>query len=143
MLGAAIAWFVDVPQRVTGPTDVPRESRVVLLKDPEGDAGILVDRVQGVVRLPLSKLEPAPQLGLERRAVAGLGRADGNLYILLDVEAALARLQTDVQYRMFDNLAVGLGYNRLDVEADSARAGNSGRLRVKAGGPALFLRASF
>lgn len=82
--------LVDVPQRVTGPTDVPRESRVVLLKDPEGDAGILVDRVQGVVRLPLSKLEPAPQLGLERRAVAGLGRADGNLYILLDVEAALA-----------------------------------------------------
>jgi purine-binding chemotaxis protein CheW len=82
--------LVDAPQRITGPADVPRESRVVLLKDPEGDAGILVDRVQGVVRLPLSKLEPAPNLGGECRAVAGLGRADGTLYILLDVEAALA-----------------------------------------------------
>jgi hypothetical protein len=60
-----------------------------------------------------------------------------------DVEAALARLQADVQYRLFDNLAVGLGYNRLDVEADSGRVGDSGRVRVKAGGPALFLRASF
>jgi purine-binding chemotaxis protein CheW len=82
--------LVEVPQRVTGPADVARECRVVLLKDPEGDAGILVDRVQGVVRLPLSKLEPAPNLWADRRAVAGLGRADGNLYILLDVEAALA-----------------------------------------------------
>lgn len=79
-----------VPFRVTGPGDVPRETRVVLLKDAEGDAGILVDRVRGVVRLLLSKLEPAPSLGAERRAVAGLGRSDGHLYILLDVEQALS-----------------------------------------------------
>lgn len=77
------------PPRVTGPSDVPRESRVVLLKDAEGDAGILVDKVRGVVRLPLSKLEPAPTVGGDRRAVAGLGRKDGELYILLDVEQAL------------------------------------------------------
>lgn len=79
----------STPNRVSGPADVPRETRVVLLKDPEGDAGILVDRVKGVVRLLLSKLEPAPTLGAERRAVAGLGRKDGQLYILLDVEQAL------------------------------------------------------
>ena len=79
----------STPQRVAGPGDVPRETRVVLLKDLEGDAGILVDRVRGVVRLMLSKLEPAPSLGAERRAVAGLGRKDGHLYILLDVGQAL------------------------------------------------------
>ncbi len=79
----------STPHRVSGPADVSRETRVVLLKDPEGDAGILVDRVRGVVRLLLSKLEPAPSLGAERRAVAGLGRKDGQLYILLDVEQAL------------------------------------------------------
>jgi purine-binding chemotaxis protein CheW len=79
----------STPHRVSGPADVPRETRVVLLKDAEGDAGILVDRVRGVVRLLLSKLEPAPSLGAERRAVAGLGRNEGHLYILLDVEQAL------------------------------------------------------
>lgn len=77
-------------RRVAGPGDVPRETRVVLLKELEGDAGILVDRVRGVVRLLLSKLEPAPSMGFERRAVAGLGRRDGDLFILLDVEQALA-----------------------------------------------------
>ncbi len=79
----------DAPRRVTGPSDVARENRIVLLKDAEGDAGILVDRVRGVVRLPLSKLEPAPSLGSEGRAVAGIGRRDGELFILLDVEQAL------------------------------------------------------
>lgn len=80
----------DVPRRVTGPSDVARENRVVLLKDAEGDAGILVDRVKGVVRLALSKLEPAPSLGTEGHAVAGIGRKDGELFILLDVDEALA-----------------------------------------------------
>lgn len=70
--------------------DVSRSARVVLLKDLEGDAGILVDRVEGVVKLQLSRLEEAPQLGIERNAIAGLGRRDGQLFILLDVEQALA-----------------------------------------------------
>ncbi len=70
--------------------DVTRAARVVLLKDLEGDAGILVDRVEGVVKLQLSRLEEAPQLGIDRNAIAGLGRRDGHLYILLDVEQALS-----------------------------------------------------
>lgn len=78
----------EAPLRVAGPTDVPRGCRVILLKDPTGDAGILVDGVEGVVRLPLSKLEPPPALG-ERNAVAGLGRSGSQLYILLDVQQAL------------------------------------------------------
>ncbi len=82
--------LADAPRKVQGPADVSRASRVVMLKDPQGDAGILVDRVQGVVRLPLSKLEQAPALSFDRRCVAGLGRRDGVLYILLDVEQALA-----------------------------------------------------
>jgi purine-binding chemotaxis protein CheW len=80
----------SMPPRVSGPRDVSREARVVLLKDVDGDAGILVDRVRGVVRLLLSKLEAAPSMGVERRAVAGLGRNDGHLFILLDIEQALA-----------------------------------------------------
>ncbi len=70
--------------------DVGRSTRVVLLKDLEGDAGVLVDRVVGVVKLQLSRLEEAPELGIDRNAIAGLGRRDGQMYILLDVEQALS-----------------------------------------------------
>ena len=70
--------------------DVGRAARIVLLKDLEGDAGVLVDRVEGVVKLQLSKLEEAPGLGIDRNAIAGLGRRDGHMYILLDVEQALS-----------------------------------------------------
>ncbi|MGV3619497.1 MAG: chemotaxis protein CheW [Archangium sp.] len=70
--------------------DVTPSTRIVLLKDLEGDAGILVDRVDGVVKLHLSKLEEAPELGVERAAIAGLARREDELFILLDVEQALA-----------------------------------------------------
>jgi purine-binding chemotaxis protein CheW len=78
------------PVKLRVPGDVPRASRVVLLKDPEGDAGVLVDRVEGVVKLVLSKLEPPPTPSRERDSIAGLGRRGDALYILLDVEQALA-----------------------------------------------------
>ena len=69
--------------------DVPRAARVVLVRDPEGDAGILVDRVVGAVKLTVSQLESAPHPGRDRTAIAGLAREHGALYILLDVEQAL------------------------------------------------------
>ncbi len=82
--------LADAAPVVRARADVPREARVVLVKDPEGDAGLLVDRVRGVVKLTLSRLESVPNLGLERPAVAGLGRKDGHLYLLLDLEEALS-----------------------------------------------------
>lgn len=75
---------------VWGPADLPRAARVVLVRDQEGDAGILVDRVVGSVKLSLARLEAPPTLGPEKNAIAGLARKDGTLYILLDVEQALS-----------------------------------------------------
>jgi purine-binding chemotaxis protein CheW len=69
--------------------DVPRGTRVVLVRDPGGDAGILVDRVAGPVKLTRSVLESVPPLGRQRAAVAGLARENGALYILLDVQQVL------------------------------------------------------
>lgn len=82
--------LAERPPQVRGAADVRRAARVLLLKEPEGDAGILVDGVLGVVKLRLSRLEAAPQLGAERNPIAGLARQDGQLYILLDVEEALS-----------------------------------------------------
>ena len=82
--------LADRPPEVHGPADLPRSARVVLLRDQEGDSGILVDRVEGVVKLALSKVEAPPALGLERDCIAGLGRRGETLYIILDFEQVLA-----------------------------------------------------
>lgn len=82
--------LADAPVQVRSGRELPRETRVVLFMDPEGDAGVLVDRVLGVVKLALSRLESAPAFGAPRDAVAGLGRHEGRLYILLDLEQALS-----------------------------------------------------
>ncbi len=76
---------------VRAASDVGRVARIVLLRDVEGgDAGVLVDRVDGVVKLRLSTLEQAPELGVDRSAIAGLGRSDEHMYILLDIAQAIA-----------------------------------------------------
>lgn len=69
--------------------DVTRSTRIVLVRDASGDAGILVDRVHGVVKLPVGRLEAPPSFGPDRNSVAWLARKDGQLYILLDLERAI------------------------------------------------------
>lgn len=71
------------------PSTELRSLRVVLLRAPGGDAGILAEGVQGVVRLPMDALEAPPAAPLPMACVAGLGRRGEELYILLDIEAAL------------------------------------------------------
>ncbi len=81
--------LAERPPLVRGGDELPRAARVVLVRDLDGDAGILVDQVEGVVKLQLSKLEAAPELGVERSAIAGIARRGEALFILLDVEQAL------------------------------------------------------
>lgn len=81
--------LAEVAPSVRAAGDVTRAARVLLLRERAGDAGVLVDRVHGVVKLPRSRLEAAPALGPERNALAGLARADGALFILLDVAQVL------------------------------------------------------
>jgi purine-binding chemotaxis protein CheW len=76
--------LMAVPPHVRGPDSVKKGSRVVLIKDLEGDGGILVDQVDEVVRFPPSALEARPQLGGDRLLVNGIGRKGERLYILLD-----------------------------------------------------------
>ena len=86
--------LVDVPPTVTSINEThfgfPRDARIVLVQDAQGAAGIWVDRIAGVVKLGLSRLEVAPNLGLERSCIAGLGRKGDALYILVDLGLALS-----------------------------------------------------
>jgi purine-binding chemotaxis protein CheW len=69
----------------------PRLARILVAHTEEGPAGVWVDAVKDVVRLKPSMLEPAPSgLGGERDCVVGIGRRSSQLFILLDLEQALA-----------------------------------------------------
>ncbi len=84
----------DAP-RIAGPeadlAALPRSARVVVVRDEEGDAGVLVDAVQEVVRLRPSTIEQPPAgVSVERDCIVGLGRRREQLYILIDVHEALS-----------------------------------------------------
>jgi purine-binding chemotaxis protein CheW len=75
---------------IQGPEDLPREARVVVMRDEDGDAGVLVDRVEQVVKLLPSRFEAPPPGLSERAAISGLARKANELFILLDVAEALS-----------------------------------------------------
>lgn len=83
----------DKAPMVAGPDaqPPPRLARILVAHTVEGPAGVWVDAVKDVVRLKPSMLEPAPSgLGGERDCVVGIGRRSSQLFILLDLEQALA-----------------------------------------------------
>ncbi len=81
------------PAPIAGPradrTGLPRSARVIILRSPRGDAAVLVDAVQDVVRLMPAEVEPPPRGTAERDGIVGLGRRGDRLWILLDPEAVL------------------------------------------------------
>jgi len=81
--------LADKAPVVTGPADLPRSARVVLVRDELGDAGVLVDGVDEVVKLLASRFEAPPAGTTDRDAIVGLARKGDGLYILLDVARVL------------------------------------------------------
>lgn len=66
------------------------KSRIIVVGLDDEDAGLIVDRVKGVVRFPPDAVQPAPET-LEQGAefLKGIVRKEGKLYILLDLEKAV------------------------------------------------------
>ena len=81
--------LIDKSPVVTGPGDMPRTARVVLVRDDQGDAGVLVDGVAEVVKLLASRFESPPAGTTDRDSIVGLARKGDALYILLDVAQVL------------------------------------------------------
>lgn len=84
----------EAPAPIAGPdadpAALPRTARVLVVHDPNGDAGILVDQVLEVVKLRPSTIEAPPRaVSLSGSVVAGLGRKGERLFILLDLAQAL------------------------------------------------------
>lgn len=73
------------------PGEVGMESRIVVFEHPSRSAGLLVDSVRAVTQIGGEQLEPAPasRVGIAGKFLYGLGRMDGKLVTLLDIEKIL------------------------------------------------------
>jgi purine-binding chemotaxis protein CheW len=82
---------IDLSRRLGLPPGARGEkSRILVLSLDDEDAGMVVDRVTGVVRIHPDAVRPVPET-IERGAefLKGIARKGDKLYILLDVEKAL------------------------------------------------------
>jgi len=70
-----------------GAVDDKHSARIIVCQLGERIAGFLVDSINQVVNIPLSRIEPPPTVlsGVDRDFVEGVGRVDGRLLILLDL----------------------------------------------------------
>jgi len=60
-----------------------------------------------------------------------------------DADGSYGEYHVDVQYRWKPNVAVGLGWSSIDLDAEVSDADLPGMLKIQATGPELFFRVSF
>ncbi len=65
------------------------KERIVVIRNNESFSGLLVDEVIQVVRMKKESVEPAPAVleGIDRDFVFGIGRTEGRLLIILNLES--------------------------------------------------------
>lgn len=69
----------------------PASARVVVCRDGETTAGLLVDSINQVIRMAADRIEPPPPVlsGIDRNLVEGVGRFQGRMIILLNLTSVL------------------------------------------------------
>lgn len=89
---------LDLRKRFGLPSDErTNETRIIVVDVDNKTVGLKVDAVSEVLRLPADTVEPAPAIvtGAESDYIKGVGKLDGRLLILLDVEKILTRTERD------------------------------------------------
>ncbi|MBI2400663.1 MAG: chemotaxis protein CheW [Deltaproteobacteria bacterium] len=89
---------LDLRKRFGLPSDAKtNETRIIVVDVDNKTVGLKVDAVSEVLRLPADTVEPAPAIvtGAESDYIKGVGKLEGRLLILLDVEKILTRTERD------------------------------------------------
>ncbi len=70
------------------PADETADSRIVVVDVMDRTLGLMVDRVNEVLRVAATTVEPPPQMvsGVDRRFIQGVGKRDERLFLLLDLD---------------------------------------------------------
>lgn len=91
-LRGVVVPVVDLRLRLKlGPSETDSYQRIIVCEGKEQSIGILVDRITQVVRVATDAIEPAPLVlsQVEKEFVAGVGRYQGRMLILLNPEEVL------------------------------------------------------
>lgn len=74
------------------PQEETQDTRIIMLEINNGLVGFIVDAVTETLRLPEEAIEPPPSniAGLRADYLAGVGKVDDRLLILLDVDKILS-----------------------------------------------------
>jgi purine-binding chemotaxis protein CheW len=83
---------LDLRKRLGLPEETAtRATRVIVIEKQENTVGFIVDRVLGVMRLAKEDIEPPTQIvsELDTSYLRGVGKRDGELILLLDMECIL------------------------------------------------------
>ena len=84
--------IVDMRLRLSlGESDADSYQRIIICEGKEQSIGMLVDRITQVVRVATDSIEPAPLVlsEVEKEFVAGVGRYQGRMLILLNPDEIL------------------------------------------------------
>lgn len=91
-LRGVVVPVVDIRLRLKlGESEADSYQRIIVCEGKEQSIGILVDRITQVIRLAKESIEPAPLVlsEVEKRYVAGVGRYQGRMLILLNPDEIL------------------------------------------------------
>jgi purine-binding chemotaxis protein CheW len=91
-LRGMIAAVVDLRRRLgLEVAEQTRKSRILIIQLGDEPVGILVDEVRHVIRLRDEDVEPPPGVfdRMEAEHIVGVGRQDGEMYTLLDLDSII------------------------------------------------------
>jgi purine-binding chemotaxis protein CheW len=80
---------VDVSSRLGHQLEIDARTRILVLEVANGDIGLIVDTVEGVREIPVSKIEPMPVAGSGDGLGHEIAAIDDQLIVLVDPERAL------------------------------------------------------
>lgn len=68
-----------------------KQTRIIVVEVSGNILGLIVDSVSEILRIPVDAIEPPPRLGkVEREYVSGVGKLDGRLLILLNLDRLMS-----------------------------------------------------
>lgn len=77
---------------ILGLSETKEPTRIVVLDSNHGKAGILVDSIVGVIRVPTDRLEPNPMVGRYSAYVSNVAQTEYGLMEVLDTQRVINSL---------------------------------------------------
>lgn len=73
-------------KQLLGLSESREPTRIVVLDSPHGKAGVLVDSIVGVIRVPQERLEPNPMVGRYSTYISNVAQTEYGLMEILDID---------------------------------------------------------